>query len=217
MKKTLGPHQEKLEVVVADKEVSEITYTVGRAAKLTLLLLLTSQAPEANVSVQLVEPEARAEILGLVVGRGSQVLKLHSLQLHQAPQTVSNLLVKSVLADQAIFIYKGAIRVERSAQRTDAYQRNENLLVSEAAHAESQPTLEILANDVRCTHGATIGSLSPDQLWYLASRGLSPPVAKRLIVEGFLLSAFSRISDTIGKYRALRQLKRLISQEVLHG
>ena len=85
------------------------------------------------------------------------------------------------------------IRVAKDAQKTDAYQENRNLLLSPKAHADSIPGLEIKANDVRCTHGATIGRVDPEALFYLMSRGLDRPAAERLIVEGFFVDAFDRI------------------------
>ena len=98
--------------------------------------------------------------------------------------------------DHAACLYDGGIRVEKEAQKTDAYQRNENLLLSEGAHAQSKPSLEILANDVRCTHGATVGKIPEDQLWYLATRGIGKKRGQGLIVSGFLGSALVSIDDT---------------------
>ncbi len=128
-------------------------------------------------------------------------MSLHTLQSHEAPGTTSDLLVKSLLTDNATFLYDGAIFVSRIAQKTDAYQRNENLMLSRVAHAESKPKLEILANDVRCTHGATIGSVREDELWYLKTRGIDNSEGTRLISRGFLESINSRISDESAQAR----------------
>lgn len=150
---------------------------------------------DATVSVSLVGKSAEAQIIGIIVGTNEQTIVLKTYQHHRAPETTSNLLVKSVLSDTATFICDGAIRVERKAQITNAYQRNENLLLSENTHAESNPSLEIFANDVRCTHGATIGSVSTDALWYMASRGISERLGTRLIAQGFLLSPLEKLKE----------------------
>ncbi len=159
----------------------------------------------ASVSVSLVGRSAEAQIIGCIVGAGTQSISLKTDQFHLAPDTTSNLLVKSVLSDSATFICDGAIRVEKKAQKTNAYQRNENLLLSKDAHTESNPSLEILANDVRCTHGATITSVSTDALWYMATRGIEEHNGTRLIAQGYLLSPLERLGDQDVK-KKLQQL-----------
>ncbi len=175
---------------------SSYEYRVGRGAHLTLVLTsITKSKVHADVHVRLAEYGAQASIIGLVIGTDQSSLELHTFQHHEAPKTTSNLLVKGIFRDSARFLYDGAIRVEKAAQQTDAYQRNENLLLSDSAHAESKPSLEILANDVRCTHGATLSSLPADQLWYLATRGIGQKEAEGLLVAGFLQSALEQIPD----------------------
>jgi Fe-S cluster assembly protein SufD len=139
-------------------------------------------------------PGADIDILGIVKGE-NQTIQFRTLQHHIAPQTTSNLLIKTVQNGNGSFLYNGIIRVEKEAQKTDAYQRNENLLLSHTAHAESKPELEIMANDVRCTHGATIGNVQEDLLWYLASRGIPYQKGIDLISQGFLRSVVDKIQD----------------------
>ncbi len=197
-------------VVDVDKR-SQKEYIVGENESLTLsIIAFHPHAKEADYTVRLKGKRAKAKIIGLVVGNDESIFHLHTLQIHEAPETTSELLVKSVLAGAAQFLYDGAIRVERPAQKTDAYQRNENLLLSEGAHAESKPTLEILANDVRCTHGATVGAISKEELWYLATRGISGESGKKLIVEGFLESALEKISDTIASEGVRKKLWQVL-------
>lgn len=172
-----------------------VEYAVGEQMQLMLVLILSGSGKDVTAHIHLTGRGAKADILGFVVGKGNNVFSFHTLQEHRAPETTSNLLVKGVLADMAKFSYDGGIKVERKAQKTDAYQRNENLLLSKTASAESKPALEILANDVRCTHGATIGTVPKDQLWYLATRGIPTDQAKQLIVTGFLHSALERIQS----------------------
>ncbi len=161
---------------------------------------------DVHISVRLIGMGAQARIIGLVMGHSHHRIAVHTEQLHEAPETTSNLLVKAALKDDAQFFYDGVIRVARVAQKSDAYQKNENLLLSPNAHARSDPALEILANDVRCTHGSTTGKLNEDQLWYLASRGLSPTQGEELLVKGFFEHATAMISDTISQEKIRRAL-----------
>lgn len=171
-------------------------YALARNAQLTLVLtaIRLTQA-RIYVNIQLAARSARATVIGIVLADGTSTVELHTKQLHEAPETVSNLLIKIVLDERATCTYDGQIRVERGAQRTDAYQRNENLLLSPEVHIETKPSLEILANDVRCTHGVATGTLAKEELWYLQSRGISLPEARALLVSGFLESALSLIND----------------------
>jgi len=131
------------------------------------------------------EPGAEARPLGLFFGDGAQHLDFRTLQDHRVGNTSSDLLYKGALYDEAVSVFSGMIRVHPKAQHTDAYQANRNLLLSDAAQAYSIPNLEIGANEVRCTHGATIGPIQPDEVFYLRSRGIDPAAAEALIVMGF--------------------------------
>ncbi len=110
-----------------------------------------------------------------------------------APNTESDFAFKGALRDEASAVWRGMIRVEPEAQKTNAYQENRNLMLSPKAHADSIPGLEILANDVRCTHGATLGRVDREQLFYLMARGLPRHEAERLIVRGFFQDVLDRI------------------------
>lgn len=114
-------------------------------------------------------------------------------QNHLAPHTTSDLLFKGALTDESRSVWQGMIYVAPGAQRTDGYQANRNLVLGRKARADSIPGLEILADDVRCTHGATVGKLDPDQIFYLRSRGIPEKEAQRLIVEGFFDPIMQRI------------------------
>jgi Fe-S cluster assembly protein SufD len=117
-----------------------------------------------------------------------------------------------VLADRSRAVWRGVIRVDKGAQKTDAYQENRNLLLSREAHADSIPGLEIEANDVRCTHGATIGQIDRLQLFYLMSRGLDREQAERLIVRGFFQPILDRIgSDEVRESLAAELEARMAS------
>ncbi len=178
-------------------EIAECEYQIDRDAELTVIVYSEGkQSLEGKSHVRLVGNNSQANIYGIFLNIGSTKVMLHTLQHHEALGTTSNLLVKSVLLGKSQFSYDGAIRVEKSGQKTDAYQRNENLLLSDEAHAQSKPSLEILADDVRCTHGATIGAVDKEQLFYLETRGISLSSGKQLIVEGFLENVLHKISDS---------------------
>src|SRR5439155_409862 len=129
----------------------------------------------------------------VVVPNGEQHLDYDTFQEHIAPNTTSDFAFKGALRDSATAVWRGMIRVERDAQKTNAYQENRNLMLSPSAHAVPIPGLEILANDVRCTHGATVGRVDREQLFYLMARGLSRSEAERLIVRGFFQDVLDRI------------------------
>lgn len=186
----------KTDIQEIPEGISRFLYEVSGDSNLTLLLFASGRVKSSvEAIVRLVGYGARATIVGIIIGKGNSSFILHTQQRHEAPETTSNLLVKTVLADGATCMYDGGIRVEKQAQKTDAYQRNENLLLGDRAHAESKPSLEILANDVRCTHGATVGHIPKDQLWYLATRGISSGKGQGLIVSGFLKSALDIVKD----------------------
>ncbi len=136
---------------------------------------------------------ATSRVTGAYFADGTQHLDYDTFQEHIAPHTTSDFAFKGALRDTATAVWRGMIRVEKDAQKTNAYQENRNLLLSPNAHADSIPGLEILANDVRCTHGATLGQVDRDQLFYLMARGLSRAEAERLIVRGFFQDVLDRI------------------------
>jgi Fe-S cluster assembly protein SufD len=136
---------------------------------------------------------ATSRVTGAYFADGTQHLDYDTFQEHAAPHTTSDFAFKGALRDEASVVWRGMIRVERDAQKTNAYQENRNLLLSEKAHADSIPGLEILANDVRCTHGATLAQVDREQLFYCMSRGLTRGGAERLIVRGFFQDVLDRI------------------------
>jgi len=136
---------------------------------------------------------ATSRVTGAYFADGSQHLDFDTFQAHLAPHTTSDFAFKGALRDRATAVWRGMIRVEKEAQKTNAYQENRNLLLSREAHADSIPGLEILANDVRCTHGATLSQVDREQLFYCMARGLTRADAERLIVRGFFQDVLDRI------------------------
>ncbi len=126
-------------------------------------------------------------------GRDDQMLDFRTLQDHRAPRTTSDLLFMGAVADTSHSVYSGLIRVRRGAVKSDALQTNHNLVLDEGAHADSVPNLDIEENDVKCSHGSTVGPVDEDQRYYLESRGVEPDRAEQLIVAGF----FESIADQV--------------------
>jgi Fe-S cluster assembly protein SufD len=154
---------------------------------------LGARFSKTRVEASLVGPGASAELKGIYFASGEQFFDFHTLQDHQVGNTTSDLLFKGALQDQARTVYAGLIRIEKGAARSDAYQANRNLVLSDHAKATSIPMLEIDNNDVRCTHGATVGPVDPNHLFYLRSRGIPESTAKRMIVQGFFGQVLERI------------------------
>ncbi len=148
---------------------------------------------KVRIQNDLAGPGATSRVTGAYFADGTQHLDYDTFQEHIAPSTTSDFAFKGALRDKARTVWRGMIRVEEGAQKTNAYQENRNLLLSKTAHADSIPGLEIMANDVRCTHGATLGQVDRDQLFYLMTRGLSRPEAERLIVRGFFQDVLDRV------------------------
>ncbi|MBM3658818.1 MAG: Fe-S cluster assembly protein SufD [Actinobacteria bacterium] len=136
---------------------------------------------------------AESDLLAVYFGDGTQVHDFRTLQDHAAPHTRSNLLFKGAVEDDARSVYSGMVRLRPEAQRSEAYQTNRNLVLSEGAGAESIPNLEIEANDVKCSHASTVGPVDDDQRYYLATRGIPPEEADRLIVMGFFEDVIARL------------------------
>jgi Fe-S cluster assembly protein SufD len=152
-----------------------------------------SSKGKVRIQNDLAGPGATSRVTGAYFADGTQHLDYDTFQEHIAPHTTSDFAFKGALRDTATAVWRGMIRVEKDAQKTNAYQENRNLLLSPQAHADSIPGLEILANDVRCTHGATLGQVDREQLFYLMARGLSRAEAERLIVRGFFQDVLDRI------------------------
>jgi Fe-S cluster assembly protein SufD len=136
---------------------------------------------------------ATSRVTGAYFADGTQHLDYDTFQEHIAPDCESDFAFKGALRDDATAVWRGMIRVEKDAQKTNAYQECRNLMLSPTTHAVPIPGLEILANDVRCTHGATVGRVNREDLFYLQSRGLKRPEAERLIVRGFFQDVLDRI------------------------
>jgi Fe-S cluster assembly protein SufD len=134
-------------------------------------------------------------MLALTIADGDRELDQRTLQTHVAPHTTSNLLYKNALLDTAKTIFSGLIIVEPDAQKTDAYQKNRNLMLSDSAEAHSLPGLEIQANDVKCSHGSTSARIDAEQEFYLRARGIRSVDARRLLVAAFFEEVLNKLEN----------------------
>lgn len=155
---------------------------------------LGGRLAKVNQHVALIGEGADVQVNGVMFTEGKQHLSYHTLQHHMAPSCRSDLLYKAALQDRTRTVWRGMIKVDKNAQKTDGYQRNDNLLLSQAARADSIPGLEIEADDVRCTHGSTSGRVDEETIFYCRQRGLTRQEAIRLIVSGFFQQIYDRIT-----------------------
>jgi Fe-S cluster assembly protein SufD len=169
---------------------------IGRDATLDWATLgFGSMRGKVWMETMLAGQGSNARVTGAYVSSGRQHLDFDTLQEHAAPNTVSDLAFRGVLGDRSSAVWRGMIKVDPGAQKTDAFQECRNLLLSKKAHADAIPGLEIQADDVRCTHAAAIAQLDKDQLYYLRSHGLAEGAAQRLIIDGFLQELVARLAE----------------------
>jgi Fe-S cluster assembly protein SufD len=169
-----------------------------------------SRLTKAFLDVDLAGQGGHAELLGIYFPTGRQHIDHQTLQIHRAPNCFSDLLFNGALKDKSRSVYMGSIRVYPGAQKTDAYQRNGNLILDGTARADSIPGLEIEADDVRCTHAATVSQVEDEYVFYLMARGLTRPQAERMIVQGFFQAVLDRVpvASVVGK------LERVIERKI---
>lgn len=178
-----GAFYQSVQRTLAQRDAKLDTLNVGLGATVT----------RVDLSAKLLGPGANSDMLGLYFGDGEQHFDFNTSQDHNQPNTGSDLLYKGALDGNSRAVFRGIIRVHPGAQRTDAYQTNRNLLLSGGARADSLPNLEIEADDVKCSHGATVGELDAEAKFYLMSRGMDRVQAERLVVLGFLGEVLSKL------------------------
>ena len=179
------------------------------ASAMSLNLHLGGKYSRFESLSRLIGEGGRSDLLAVAVARHQQEFDARTLQDHASPHTASDLLYKNALDDRARTTFGGLIRVEPHAHFTDAYQKVRNLLLSDDSEANSMPGLEILADNVRCTHGATSGQIDEDELFYLRTRGIPTKVAQRLLVTGFLDEVIQRLDHPV----IAEHLHRLIEEK----
>ena len=169
---------------------------------------LGSRLSKVNQHVELIGTGASSQVNGVLFTENKQHLSYHTLQHHRAAHCVSDFLYKAALQDTSRTVWRGMIKVDEGAQKTDGYQRNDNLLLSTAARADSIPGLEIEADDVRCTHGSTSGRVDDELIFYAQSRGFTRIEAIRTIVTGFFQQVFDRVT--------IENVREALGQAIAH-
>ena len=198
--------------VVDGVGVVDLDVTIGDNATFTLHLL-AHNADYGRIHVRATLGNgSHFELGGAILGSGQQTLEIVTETIHAEPNATSNQVVRSVLADKATGSFLGRINVARHAQKTDAAQSVKAMLLDRGATANAKPELEIFADDVKCAHGATVGELDKQALFYLASRGLPPTEAKKLMLQAFIADAFVSVGDD-----AVREAIEGQALEVLEG
>ena len=163
------------------------SYTVKAGEKLSLsFVVLPGESRDIDISVDLVGEGAEAEIKGLYLCGADERVNFRILMHHRAPGCVSHQLINGIAGGASKVLFDGRIVVAPDAQQTEAYQENHNILLSESAHVETTPQLEIYADDVKCSHGATIGRLDEEALFYMRTRGVPEKEARVLQMMSFL-------------------------------
>jgi Fe-S cluster assembly protein SufD len=181
--------------------------TIGKGAVLrSFALALGGGYARLRTDSALLGESGTSELRAAYVGRDDQMLDFRTLQDHAAPRTESDLLFMGAVADRSHSVYSGLIRIRRGAVRSDARQTNHNLVLDEGAHADSVPNLDIEENDVRCSHGSTVGPVDEDQRYYLESRGVEPERAEQLIVAGFFREIAGQVPVEGPRHLVLRTL-----------
>src|SRR3989338_687956 len=192
---------------------TQLTHVEKNAKFQNIHVGLGSGLTKANVHTILRGTGGQANLLGVFFGNQKQHFDVFTTQEHRESETQSDLLFKSALKDFAQSNYQGIIRIPKEAQRSDAYQANKNLLLSPDAKARSIPKLEIIADDVRCTHSATMGTIDENELFYLQSRGLNPQDAQKTIVEGFFEQVITRIPSEEIRERLHRNVAEKLEEK----
>ena len=183
-------------------QIALVRATVGRDATLRAsAVALGGDYARLRTEALLTGAGASSEMVAVYFANENQMLDFRTLQDHDAPHTTSELLFKGAVEDEAESVYSGLVRLRPAAQRANATQTNRNLVLSEGASAKSIPNLEIECDDVRCSHASAVGPIDTDQLYYLATRGVPPDVAERLIVFGFFEDAIDRLAFGSGAER----------------
>lgn len=188
--------ERKSKVILITQPQREHNFEIKHKGKTTIVLFFEkSDFSNCDINIEITSKNALVDILGVVIASGKKSIRLNTLQDHKEPSSTSDLLIKTALFGSIRFYYQGLIKIAQKAQKSNAYQKNQNLLLSDDAWAESKPYLEIIANDVRCTHGATIGRIDQKQLFYLQTRGIRKNKAWHLLTVGFFREVLERIDD----------------------
>jgi len=181
--------------LVTERDAS-FAYIMTEAEFLTVdLVIVSSVSFAADCKITMNAKGGIAMVRCIMLPSQNAVLSLSTHQIHTAPNAKSDVLVKTVIMDGSTVSFQGNICIGSSAKKSDAYQKNENLIFGSGGVINASPVLEILNNDVRCTHGVTTGTIPEDVLWYMNTRGIEEVMAKELYVDGFIRGSIGDIQD----------------------
>jgi len=185
-------------IQTADKDIRMVQHTTVRQKRQSLYNNYTFTFPGADLvrnelHVRMEEEHSESHLYGLYLAGGQQLVDNHTLVDHQKPSCNSNELYKGVLLEQSTGVFNGKIFVHKDAQKTNAFQQNNNLVISKKATIDSKPQLEIYADDVKCSHGSTVGQFSEEALFYLRSRGIGEERAKGLLINAFAFDVTEKL------------------------
>lgn len=206
-------------VYLAINELDKATWQIGyqhavgqRDSKMQMFsVALGGDYARIRAEVRLVGQGACANQVALYFADSNQMHDFRTVQDHAAPRTHSNLLFKGAVKDTARSVYTGLIRIRENAAKSEAFQTNRNLTLSNGAWAESVPNLEIETNDVKCSHASTVGPIDEEQRFYLESRGIQPAIVERLVVLGF----FDEVLETLPALPVVAGLRERVSEKLL--
>lgn len=187
---------DKIYILGRDEVPSVLCVEASQSVCLSFIALPGVSA-DVNLSIKLLGPHANADLRGVFVCTGEEKININLRMEHQSPKASSNQLFKAVVGGKARMHFDGLIYVAKDAQKTDAFQQVHSLLLSKEAQIESKPQLEIYADDVQCTHGATSGALNAEQLFYMRSRGVSKEDAERFQKIAFLAPVVEHLSEEL--------------------
>lgn len=173
-------------------DATRITFHMHESSSLDAQLIISGgTSSKREIKIAMIGEQASARLRGAYLLAGDQQLEFSCVQLHEAPNAESNLVLKGALAGKAQATYTGTIRIEEHAAGSNALQENKNILLSEHARALSVPNLEALTSDIRCAHGSAVGQLDAEQIWYMQTRGIPHAQAKKLLLQGFFADIVS--------------------------
>ncbi len=191
------------------REHPTLSYVMTKKELLVVNIIISSSVSfDAHFSITMKAAGGNATVRCIVLPNNGASISLTTHQIHVAPNAKSDVLVKSVIVDASTIMFQGNVSIGVDAKKSDAYQKNENLIFGVGGVINTSPILEILNNDVRCTHGVTTGTIPDDVLWYMSTRGLSTASARALYIDGF-------IHDSIGDIQNKKILEKILPQECL--
>jgi Fe-S cluster assembly protein SufD len=213
MKKVIDIYQDSPQLLVFTDNISpELKFRIGGHSNLTIVQWITGNRNQ-NIDFDLIGPGSTVKYIGLFYGKADNSCFINTNQSHQTGGSTSSILVRSVLSEHSSLQFAGKIYVALKADGTDAYQRNDNLLLNDGAKVSSRPVLEICANDLKCTHGVTTGFVDPREIWMLQNRGIDGKRAIDMISAGYLIKAFENITPDSRIIEISRKINKIFGLE----